>query len=532
MNNIYVLILAIFLFHTFWGCTSTTGNKKVTSNARENYYQEKYRPQYHFSPEFGWMNDPNGMVYYKGEYHLFYQYYPDSTVWGPMHWGHAVSTDLVHWEHLPIALYPDSNGYIFSGSAVVDWKNTSGFGTSENPPLVAVFTYHNMKKAKEGRVDAENQGIAYSTNKGRTWIKYKGNPVLLNPGIKDFRDPKVFWHKEARQWNMILSAHDHVELYSSPDLKNWKHESSFGANAGAHGGVWECPDMFPLKTNSTEGVKWVMIVNLNPGGPNGGSGTQYFVGSFDGHNFVPESTQTCWLDWGHDNYAGVTWSDIPGKDGRRLLIGWMSNWDYAQVVPASTWRSAMTVPREITLDKKNGHYKVLVNPVKELRKLRVPKAEINLSDLSVSSKKLIKTAPLRLACSEITVQFQSEDKLPGAFGLILSNGQNEQLKIGCSSAENKLFVDRSKAGKNEFSPKFEGLATAPCKVDNSIKLHIYIDVASIEIFVDNGEMVMSETYFPSSEMDKLHLFSDGGKIEVDNINIRGLKSVWQKHGSN
>ena len=526
MKNSPALILCTLLFSVFIGCSSRTEKKKEVSVARENYYQEKYRPQYHFSPEFGWMNDPNGMVYYQGEYHLFYQYYPDSTVWGPMHWGHAVSTDLVHWEHLPIALYPDSIGYIFSGSAVVDWKNTTGFGTSDSPPLVAVFTYHNMELEKKGRNEAENQGIAYSTDRGRTWIKYKGNPVLLNPGIKDFRDPKVFWNESTRQWNLILSAHNQIKLYSSPNLKDWEYESSFGADAGAHGGIWECPDLFPLKIEGIAQHKWVMIVNINPGGPNGGSGTQYFVGDFDGHQFTPVSKDINWLDWGHDNYAGVTWSDIPEKDGRRLFIGWMSNWNYAQVVPTTIWRSAMTIPREITLKQENGNYKVQLNPVKELHKLRMPNTEINVTDLSVSNTRLIRTVPLRLACSEITIQFQVEDKLPGEFGLILSNEQNEQLRIGYSDTDNKLFVDREKAGSNKFSPKFEGLATAPYNIEKYVKLRIYIDVSSIEIFVDNGELVMSETYFMSSEVNKLHIFSTGGNIKAKNIIVRELKTIW------
>lgn len=528
MKNKYALILITVLLSAVLGCTSKIRNKKENLTDRVNYYQEKYRSQYHFSPEVGWMNDPNGMVYYQGEYHLFYQYYPDSTVWGPMHWGYAVSIDLVHWEHQPIALYPDSMGYIFSGSAVVDWQNTTGFGTSENPPLVAVFTYHSMEREKAGRIDAENQGIAYSTDKGRTWKKYEKNPVLLNPGIKDFRDPKVFWNEKKQYWNLILSAHDQVMLYSSPNLKDWKYESSFGKDAGAHAGVWECPDLFPLIVNGTDQTKWVMLVNLNPGGPNGGSGTQYFVGDFDGHQFTSASKGTSWLDWGHDNYAGVTWSDILRKDGRRLFLGWMSNWNYAQVVPTTIWRSAMTLPRVLTLNQENGHYKIRVNPVKELDKLRITGDEINQSGLSVSDKELIELDSLRLACSEITVEFQSGDKLPDSFGIILSNDQNEQLKIGYSSADNKLFVDRSKARINNFSPKFKGLATAPYKIDNSLKLHIYVDVASIEVFVDDGELVMTETYFPSSEVNKLQLFSIEGNIKVKDLNIRGLKSTWQK----
>ena len=526
MKKQYAFVVLAGLIAVVTACSSKTKIKKEMASDQTNYYQEQYRPHYHFSPEFGWMNDPNGMVFYKGEYHLFYQYYPDSTVWGPMHWGHAVSTDLVHWKHLPIALYPDSIGYIFSGSAVVDWKNTTGFGTSDDPPLVAIFTYHNMAREKAGRTDAENQGIAYSTDKGRTWVKYDGNPVLLNPGIKDFRDPNVIWNEELQKWNLILSAHDRVRIYSSPDLKDWNFESEFGADAGSHGGVWECPDLFPLKVKETDQPKWVMLVNLNPGGPNGGSGTQYFVGDFDGHQFTPASKDTSWLDWGHDNYAGVTWSDIPKEDGRRIFLGWMSNWNYAQVVPTTTWRSAMTVPRVLTLDNENGNYKVLVDPVKELDELRIPGAEVKQADLSVAGEKTVQLDSIRLACSEINVEFQKADQLPHSFGLTLSNDQNEQLRIGYSSENKQLFVDRSKAGKNDFSPKFEGVATAPFEMSETMKLHIYVDVASVEVFADDGQLVMTETYFPTSEMNHLQLFSDKGSIEVKDIGVYGLKSIW------
>ena len=275
-------------------------------------YAQPHRPRFHFTPPAMWMNDPNGLVHYDGEYHLFYQYHPDDTVWGPMHWGHAVSRDLVHWEHLPIALEPDSLGYIFSGSAVVDRDDTSGFGDDGEPPLVAIFTYHDPVRGAAGADDHESQGIAYSTDRGRTWTKYAGNPVLPNPGArKDFRDPNVFWHEPTGRWVMVVSVTDHVELYGSPDLKSWSYLSSFGADHGAHGGTWECPDLFPIRVEGTDRTMWALILNLNPGGPQGGSGTQYFVGAFDGTEFVLDpgfesalSEQTAmWLDWGRDNYA-------------------------------------------------------------------------------------------------------------------------------------------------------------------------------------------------------------------------------------
>ncbi len=274
-------------------------------------YSDPYRPQIHFSPKEHWMNDPNGMVFYKGVYHLFFQYYPDSTVWGPMHWGHATSKDLVHWKQQPIALYPDSLGYIFSGSAVIDQQNTSGFGKNGHPPMVAIFTHHDPKGEKEGRNNFQNQSLAYSLDEGKTWTKYAGNPVLKNPGIKDFRDPKVRWYEEGKKWIMTLATLDRIDFYSSKNLKTWTKESEFGKDLGAHGGVWECPDLFPM--NYKGKTVWILIVNINPGGPNGGSATQYFTGDFDGKTFIPYQTDTRWLDYGPDEYAGITWSNTGNR---------------------------------------------------------------------------------------------------------------------------------------------------------------------------------------------------------------------------
>jgi sucrose-6-phosphate hydrolase SacC (GH32 family) len=263
--SVLVLGIAAFLF----GCK--TGQKQ-TAPAKAK--QEQHRPQFHFTPREKWMNDPNGLVYYDGEYHLFYQHYPDSTVWGPMHWGHAVSKDLVHWEHLPIALAPDSLGYIFSGSVVVDSLNTAGFQAGKEKTLVAIFTYHNMAFEKQGRLDRQYQAIAYSNDKGRTWTKYAGNPVIKSPGTPDFRDPKVIWHAPSSSWVMTLAAGNHIEFFTSPDLKNWTRSGTFGEKAGAHGGVWECPDLFPLAVPGADQQKWVLLVSIGDSAINGGSGTQ------------------------------------------------------------------------------------------------------------------------------------------------------------------------------------------------------------------------------------------------------------------
>ena len=281
------------------------------SAQKQQEYNEPHRPQIHFSPKEKWMNDPNGMVYHNGTYHLFYQYYPDSTVWGPMHWGHATSNDLVHWQHQPVALYPDSLGYIFSGSAVVDSNNTSGFGKDGKAPLVAIFTHHDPKGEKNGTATFQNQSIAYSVDEGKTWVKYANNPVVKNPGIRDFRDPKVSWYEAGKKWIMTLATLDHITFFSSPNLKDWTKESEFGKEVGAHGGVWECPDLFPLDYNGQK--IWILVVNINPGGPNGGSATQYFTGGFDGNKFIPYQTDTRWLDYGPDEYAGITWSNTGSK---------------------------------------------------------------------------------------------------------------------------------------------------------------------------------------------------------------------------
>ena len=332
---IILSLLIVMMFCFQMGCDNLGTSK--------SYYKELYRPQFHFTPEKNWMNDHNGLVFFEGEYHLFYQYNPFGINWGHMSWGHAVSEDLVHWDHLPVALNEEDGIMIFSGSAVVDWKNKSRFGRNGQPPLVAIYTGHRSSNQNQ------SQCIAYSNYEGRSWTKYKGNPVLQNPGTKDFRDPKVIWYEETNKWIMSLAVGNYVNFYSSPDLKKWEFESEFGSGEGAHGGVWECPDLFPLRINGENTQKWVLLVSMNPGGPNGGSATQYFVGDFNGHKFTNELKQIRWIDYGKDNYAGVTWSDIPDEDGRRIFIGWMNNWQYAQTVPTNPWRSSQTIPRELEL---------------------------------------------------------------------------------------------------------------------------------------------------------------------------------------
>ncbi|MGC9152027.1 MAG: glycoside hydrolase family 32 protein [Microbacter sp.] len=485
--------------------------------------QQSYRPAFHFTPDSMWMNDPNGLVYYKGVYHLFYQYYPHATVWGPMHWGHATSSDLVHWKHLPIALYPDSLGYIFSGSAVVDSNNTSGLGTKNNPPLIAVFAYHNPILEKLGSNKFQYIGMAYSLDNGKTWTKYAKNPIVPNPGVRDFRDSKVIWDTLTHRWIMAIAAGDEIQFYASSNLRHWTFQSSFGKTIGAHDGVWECPDLFPLKVNGGKQTKWVLLVSINPGGPNGGSATQYFVGQFNGHQFTPDDTQTRWIDYGKNDYAGVTWSDIPAKDGRRIFLGWMSNWQYGEKVPTVKWRSAMTFPRTLSLVKDHGSYVLESRPIREIAKLHTER--VTLKPLQITGMKNITTAvPFALSPMEMSITFRVESKNEGTFGMELSNDRNEKLIVGYDAAKKQLFVDRRKSGIVSFSPDFPVVATAPCLLENhQLKLHILIDAASIEVFAQNGTSVLTDIFFPTKPYNQLSLFSDKGTVEVDNMTLWKLK---------
>lgn len=468
-------------------------------------YKEPHRPQIHFSPREKWMNDPNGMLYHKGEYHLFYQYFPDSTVWGPMHWGHAISRDLVHWEHQPIAIYPDSLGLIFSGSAVADVQNTSGFGSKENPPLVAIYTYHSMEKERAGRTDYQTQGLAYSLDDGRTWKKYENNPILKNPGIKDFRDPKVFWHEGTKQWIMILAVADHTELYNSPDLKSWNKLSDFGKDYGAHGGVWECPDLIELTVENSSEKKWVMLVSINPGGPNGGSATQYFVGDFDGKNFTTkqEKSNSFWIDHGPDNYAGVTWSNAPG--GRKIFTGWMNNWVYAQVVPTERWRGALTSSRDLTLLKNNSGYFIKSKLSPELK---------NLYGESDGDLNNVGNAVIEGSAA------------PQDLSIELSNSKNEKILIGYDLKSNQYYIDRSQSGNTAFSPNFKGTCYAPRIASGKISFVLLKDVSSVEVFFDDGLSVMTALFFASQPFDKVIFNSPAGEAKIDSLKVTDLKSIW------
>ncbi|WP_026898981.1 glycoside hydrolase family 32 protein [Daejeonella oryzae] len=507
--------IACFCFFFIFLLVNREANSQQKSGIID--FKEIHRPQFHFTPVSKWMNDPNGMVFYKGVFHLFYQYYPEASVWGPMHWGHATSKDLIHWEHKPIALFPDSLGYIFSGSAVVDVNNTTGFANNGETPLVAIFTHHDPAGEKEKRIDFQKQSLAYSLDEGKTWVKYEGNPVIENPGIIDFRDPKVMWYEKDKKWLMTLATKDKITFYSSPNLKTWKKESDFGENVGAHGGVWECPDLFQLELNGKS--EWVLLVSINPGGPNGGSATQYFTGDFDGSKFTPHSTETKWLDWGTDNYAGVTWSNTAK---RKIFIGWMSNWQYANLVPTDPWRSAMTIPRELSLKKVNNSFYLASAPVKELDK-------IVSSVIKVPASTLQENMNLSEVIKDFKGQFQlklSSDQ-PEDFSILIANDLGEELIIGYDKQAGQYFIDRSKAGKKDFEAGFAKKHTAPrLAASNSMDLTVVFDAASVELFADKGLTVMTDIFFPVQTMNKLFLkFSPG--MKPNNLSLSKIEGIWK-----
>lgn len=501
--------LFIFLMVIPSGCIEPL-IKPIDQNSA--HYTEVYRPQYHFSPKSNWMNDPNGLVFHEGRYHLFYQYYPDSTVWGPMHWGHATSKDLTHWTHLPVALYPDSLGYIFSGSAVMDYKNTSGFGTEDNPAMVAVFTYHNMDGERAGRTDYQTQGIAFSLDQGMIWQKYKQNPVIDNPGIKDFRDPKVFWHEPTQKWILVLVAGDHAQIYHSSNLIDWEFSSSFGQDRGAHGGVWECPDLFPLTTKQGT-QKWILSVSINPGGPNGGSATQYFVGEFDGTRFSTEQEDIKWLDQGRDNYAGVTYNDAPNNE--RVLVGWMSNWDYAQVTPTAPWRSAMTLPRRLDLKVEDSNYFLVQKPLVDSALIA---KTIQIDPVTLNDG-------MGLPVERSQIQFAVDLSQNTVFELY---NKQERFVFTIQGSTGQMIVDRRNSGQINFSEKFApGLQQVQyVPQERTAEVTVFCDTSSIEIFVDSGRYVFTNQVFPVQPYTHLKITANGPLS--DNLIFTELNSIWHE----
>ncbi|KRF06793.1 levanase [Paenibacillus sp. Soil766] len=507
-----------------WGVTTlVTGDGKSKDSAEETafsyakdptYYTEKFRPQYHLSPESGNMSDPNGMVYFEGEYHQFYQ--------NSGQWGHAVSRDLIHWEHLPVALARDSLGEIWSGSAVVDTKDTSGFFGGK-AGLVAIFTHF-----KGG---LQSQSIAYSRDKGRTWTKYEGNPVIPNPGLKDFRDPKVIWHEQTKSWVMVVSADNRVQFYTSPDLKTWKLASEFGSDQGSHAAVWECPDLFELPVEGTKTKKWVLTISIGSNNTTKGSTAQYFVGTFDGQSFKNDNptSEVLWTDYGKDFYAAVSYSDIPSKDGRRIWLGWMSNWRYPFAMPTGAWKGNMSVPRELGLRNiPNQGLRLIQEPIKELQTLRGKEVAVPKQQLAAGVNPFdgLKGTSYELN-SELTVQPNSKVEFQ------LRKGTDQVTKVSYDAEAANLTIDRIHSGVTLFEKGFAEQMSAPLKLkDGKLKLRFFVDEASLEVFANDGEAVVSSLIFPDPTSNRLELIASEGKVTLDKAQFYPMGTVWRKEDVN
>jgi fructan beta-fructosidase len=462
------------------------------------------------------------LVYYKGEYHLFYQHNPNDIVWGPMYWGHAVSRDLINWQHLPIALYPDDIGDIFSGSAVIDWKNTAGFGKEA---MVAIFTHD-----AQGR---QHQSLAYSLDRGRTWQKYQGNPIIEVPkNLRHFRDPKVFWYGDAESghWMMAVAGGNVILFFSSPDLKTWKPTGGFGFGYGSTQGVWETPDLFELPVDGGPDTRWVLSVGVGNGGPAEGSGTQYFIGDFDGRNFTSENPKekVLWADFGADFYAAQSWSNEPGS--RRLWIGWMNNWRYANHIPTSTWRGALSIPREVGLTRTPDGIRLIQKAIKELEELRAN--HYQWRDENISSNTDLLTN-IQGETIEIVAEFQVEQNMDAdRLGLRVRVGAGEMTTIGYGAKTQTLFVDRTKSGQSSFDASFASVHIAELKPkEGFIRLHIFVDRSSVEVFANDGIVVFSEQIFPSAQGLGLEIFADGGDVLLSSLDIFQLEAAELKFGS-
>ncbi len=476
--------------------------------------ETKYRPLFHHSPLNGWMNDPNGMFYKDGKWHLYYQRNPYGSKWQNMTWGHSVSSDLINWEHLPDAIRPDGLGSIFSGSCVIDHNNTAGYG---NDAVIALYTSAGT---------SQMQSMAASNDGGSTFEVFGGNPVLTLES--EARDPNMFWNDETGEWNLTLAhALDHEMLFfTSPDLKSWTLQSAFGKGIGAQGGVWECPDLFELPVDGSDEKKWVLLCNLNPGGPYGGSATQYFIGDWDGKTFTADTDAdgaipTKWLDYGKDHYATVSWSNAP--QGRRTVIGWMSNWQYAADVPTVQFRSANTLPREIGLfSGSDGQIYASSVPSPELEAIR-GRLAVNRRNASVGAKPSHFALPSENSgvCEILlNINAQKADKVD----ITLSNKAGDKVTMIYDTAAHTLSFDRTKSGVVDFSDSFPAVTVAPTfETDGSIKLRLYIDRSSIELFGNDGRFAMTNLVFPNMPYDSMSVSATGGKVKITDLKIYSLK---------
>jgi fructan beta-fructosidase len=514
MRLIFLLAAAAILFK----CTPKPVEKKTAADTTLTFYEEMYRPSYHFSPEKNWMNDPNGLVYSNGEYHLFYQYNPYGDIWGHMSWGHAVSSDLLRWKHLPVAIeeYIDKAGdstMIFSGSAVIDVNNTSGFFPNDSAGMVAIYTSHIHNDA----IQKQHQSIAYSKDNGRTFTRFEKNPVL-DINLKDFRDPKVFWFSPEKKWIMTVVIPDQfkAQFYESRDLKEWKFLSELGP-LGDTVKIWECPDLIQLPILGEKNKKkWALLIsNAHPEGEPF-VGMQYFIGNFDGKKFTAErpAQYPLYLEYGKDFYAGVTFNNIASADGRTIVLGWANNWAYGQHIPTSPWRSSMALPRELYIAHTPEGDRIIQRPVREVVALR----QEELPDISM----ITNTNAVEIEAELIAGTAQR-------FGIKLFKSEKEETVIGYDQAKQQVFFDRTKSGNVSFHPDFPSTETAPVKLkDGRLKLHIFVDHSIVEVFINDGEQVITSQVFPTGKDSKIEVFKEDGEAQF-NIKAWSLQSVWSNH---
>jgi len=489
-------------------------------------FQEPHRPQFHYTPPTNWMNDPNGLVYHEGTYHLLHQYNPKGNTWGHMSWYHATSDDLVHWKHQGVAIPEEGNEMIFSGSAVVDSANTASFGNSEaSSPMVAVYTSH---YTLEDDSINQAQSLAYSTDGGETWTKYAGNPVLDHPD-PDFRDPNVFWYAPGEKWVMsvTLPTQHKVQFYESKNLKDWSLLSEFGP-AGATGGIWECPALLQVPVEGTDHSQWVLQVDLNPGAVAGGSGAQYFVGDFDGTSFTPREGSLedgpYWVDYGTDFYATIPWNNVPAEDGRALWLAWMNNWRYAESTPTSPWRSAQSIPRSVHLRSIDGAPRLVQTPVQELQQLRTD--HVRLEDRTLSSDTVSLTGDgVSGTTLELRATFEPDDA--ETVGLNVRSGGDEKTTIGYNAGARSVFVDRRESGIVDFHDAFAARNEAPLALqDGRVTLHVFVDRSSVEVFANDGARVLTHRIFPDSTSNGVSLFANGGTARLVQLDAWSLRSIW------
>ena len=515
------------LFISVSACTTLTETETVRAPQDSVVVSAaSYRPAYHFTPEKNWMNDPNGLVYQQGKYHLFYQYNPKGATWGNMSWGHATTEDLVHWDRLPLAIPMDDSLMIFSGSAVVDKNNTSGlFEEGDSTGMVAIYTAH--------QPELQTQALAYSSDDGRTWTQYEGNPVL-DEGLKDFRDPKVFWYEPKQAWIMALAIPQgqKIRFYESSDLQDWTRLSEFGPQ-GFVDGIWECPDLFELPVENGTGNQWVLVVSYNT--DTAGSDMQYFVGDFDGTKFTNINTDDLILsvDEGKDYYAAVTWNNVP--DDRRLMIGWFNNWQYGQEIPTAGWRSAQSLIRSLHLRQFPEGVRLVQRPVEEQQTLRgtpqhyqnerVTEGDDFLSVENVHGSQLEIIAEFVYQPIETPSEAQ---QLASEFGVRVFEGENQETVVGYDVASQSLFVDRTQSGDTTFNPQFPTRTIGLMPSDDGIvRMRIFVDRSSVEVFGNDGYVTMSNRIFPDQRKDGVEVYAIGGTVTLRSLDVWPMESIWE-----